>query len=124
MSRASGSLTFPANFVLVAALNPCPCGYYGDDRQECTCSMSMGPALPETDQRGPLMDRIDIHLEVKRCPFRSWPMPPMVNPHRHPPARGGSTADTGGTVCTAQQAPCPGQWGYGAGRGADVLPTR
>ena len=40
ISRASGSLTFPANFVLIAAQNPCPCGYYGDDRQPCTCSLS------------------------------------------------------------------------------------
>ncbi len=69
ISRAAGSLTFPANFVLVAALNPCPCGYYGDDRQECTCSMNM---IQRYQKRisGPLMDRIDIHLDVKRVPFQ------------------------------------------------------
>ncbi len=69
ISRASGSLTFPANFVLVAALNPCPCGYYGDDRNECTCSMSMVQRYQKRIS-GPLMDRIDIHLEVQRVPYQ------------------------------------------------------
>ncbi len=69
ISRATGSLTFPANFVLVAAMNPCPCGYYGDDRHECTCSMS---AIQRYQGRisGPLMDRIDIHLTVQRVPYQ------------------------------------------------------
>jgi magnesium chelatase family protein len=68
ISRASGSLTFPANFVLVAAMNPCPCGYYGDEQKECTCALG---AVQRYQQRisGPLMDRIDIHLEVKRVPY-------------------------------------------------------
>ena len=69
ISRASGSLTFPASFVLIAALNPCPCGYYGDDRQECTCSMGMVQRYQKRIS-GPLMDRIDIHLEVQRVPFQ------------------------------------------------------
>lgn len=69
ISRASGSLTFPASFVLVAALNPCPCGYFGDDRQECTCSMSMVQRYQKRIS-GPLMDRIDIHLDVQRVPFQ------------------------------------------------------
>lgn len=69
ISRASGSLTFPASFVLVAALNPCPCGYFGDDRQQCTCSMSMVQRYQKRIS-GPLMDRIDIHLDVKRVPFQ------------------------------------------------------
>ena len=68
ISRASGSLTFPANFILMAALNPCPCGYYGDDRRECTCSMSMVKRY-QNRISGPLMDRVDIHLEVMRVPF-------------------------------------------------------
>ncbi|MCB0087083.1 MAG: ATP-binding protein [Caldilineaceae bacterium] len=69
ISRASGSLTFPANFVLIAAMNPCPCGYYGDDRKECTCSMSMVQRYQKRIS-GPLMDRIDIHLDVVRVPFQ------------------------------------------------------
>ena len=68
ISRAAGSLTFPANFILVAAMNPCPCGFYGDDRKQCTCSMG---AVQRYQKRisGPLMDRIDIHVDVRRVPF-------------------------------------------------------
>ena len=63
ISRSTGSLAFPASFQLVAAMNPCPCGYYGDPTHECTCSRGM----IETYQKrisGPLLDRIDIHAEV------------------------------------------------------------
>lgn len=69
ISRASGSLTFPANFMLIGALNRCPCGWYGDSRKECTCSMS---AVQRYQQRlsGPLADRIDIHIDVERVPFQ------------------------------------------------------
>ena len=69
ISRASGSLTFPAAFQAIAAMNPCPCGYFGDDRQQCTCSMS---AVQRYQQRisGPLLDRIDIHLDMVRVPFQ------------------------------------------------------
>ncbi|MDX1663712.1 MAG: YifB family Mg chelatase-like AAA ATPase [Candidatus Promineifilaceae bacterium] len=68
ISRASGTITFPANFMLVAAQNPCPCGYYGDDTHTCTCSNAM---ITRYQKRisGPMMDRIDIHIEVPRVPF-------------------------------------------------------
>ncbi len=69
ISRASGTLTFPANFMFVAAMNPCPCGYYGDDRRECTCSMGMVQRY-QNRISGPLMDRIDIHVDVRRVPFQ------------------------------------------------------
>lgn len=69
ISRATGSLTFPANFVLIAAMNPCPCGYFGDERQECNCSLSVVQRYQKRIS-GPLMDRIDIHLEVKRVQFQ------------------------------------------------------
>lgn len=63
ISRAQGSLTFPANFQLIAAMNPCPCGYFGDPLRACTCSSS---TITRYQKRisGPLLDRIDIHVEV------------------------------------------------------------
>jgi magnesium chelatase family protein len=67
-SRASGSLTFPARFQLVAAMNPCKCGWYGDPIKPCTCT----PAQISVYQKkisGPLLDRIDIHLDVSRVNF-------------------------------------------------------
>ena len=68
ISRAQGSVTFPANFMLVGAMNPCPCGYYGDPVKECTCS----PMLVSRYQKrisGPLLDRIDIFAEVPRVEY-------------------------------------------------------
>jgi len=68
ISRAQGSLTFSANFQLIAAMNPCPCGYFGDARKPCTCSSS---TVTKYQKRisGPLMDRIDIHVEVPRVDY-------------------------------------------------------
>ncbi len=69
ISRAMGSLTFPANLMLVAAMNPCPCGYRGDPRRNCACT----PVLIErymSKISGPLLDRLDIHIEVPAVPFR------------------------------------------------------
>ena len=63
ISRASGSVSYPANFMLIAAMNPCPCGFYGHPVKECKCT-------PATRKRymdkvsGPILDRIDIHIEV------------------------------------------------------------
>ncbi|MHC1772297.1 MAG: YifB family Mg chelatase-like AAA ATPase [Flexilinea sp.] len=69
ISRAIGSVCFPANFMLVAAMNPCPCGYYGDRVRSCTCSDAM---ITRYQKRisGPLMDRIDIHVEVPRVDYQ------------------------------------------------------
>ena len=69
ISRAQGAFTFPANFMLVGAMNPCPCGYFGDTMRQCTCA----PAAISTYQKrisGPLLDRIDIHLQVPRVDFQ------------------------------------------------------
>ncbi len=69
ISRAAGSLTFPARFMLVAAMNPCPCGFYGDSKRQCRCSVRQ---IENYRQRisGPLLDRIDIHVEVPLVDFR------------------------------------------------------
>jgi magnesium chelatase family protein len=69
ISRAQGSLTFPANFMLVSAMNPCPCGYYGDPIKPCTCSSAMVTRYQKRIS-GPLMDRIDIHVEVPRVDYQ------------------------------------------------------
>jgi magnesium chelatase family protein len=68
ISRAKGSLTFSANFQLIAAMNPCPCGHWGDTQKACTCA----PAVVTKYQKrisGPLLDRIDIHIEVPRVDY-------------------------------------------------------
>src|SRR5512146_1602751 len=68
ISRAQGSLTFSANFQLIAAMNPCPCGYYGDSQKPCTCAPS---TVTKYQKRisGRLLDRIDIHIEVPRVDY-------------------------------------------------------
>lgn len=69
ISRALNSTTFPANFMLIAALNPCPCGYRGDTRRSCHCTP---PQIERYMSKisGPLLDRIDIHIEVPSVAFR------------------------------------------------------
>src|SRR5690242_3873866 len=68
ISRAQGTITFPANFMLVAAMNPCPCGFQMDATRECSCSPS---TIARYQKRisGPLLDRIDIHVEVPRIEY-------------------------------------------------------
>lgn len=68
ISRAQGTLTFPANFMLVAASNPCPCGYSGDPVKECTCSLTQVLRYQKRIS-GPLLDRIDIHIQVPRVDY-------------------------------------------------------
>ena len=79
ISRAAASLTFPARFMLVAAMNPCKCGYYGDPKRECRCS----PREIETYRQrisGPLLDRIDIHIEVPQVEYRELKGGPTGEP--------------------------------------------
>jgi magnesium chelatase family protein len=69
ISRASSSVTYPANFMLVGAMNPCPCGFLGDPKRECSCT-SLQVQRYRSKISGPLMDRIDIHLEVPPVHFK------------------------------------------------------
>jgi magnesium chelatase family protein len=76
LSRAAVSLTYPARFMLAAAMNPCPCGYSGDPLHPCSC----GPLAIERYRSrvsGPLLDRIDIHLEVPAVPYGELTGEPM-----------------------------------------------
>lgn len=68
ISRARGSLTFPANFLLIMAHNPCPCGYFGDPVKACTCTPIMIDRY-QSKLSGPLLDRIDIHVNVPRVEY-------------------------------------------------------
>ncbi|MCM8814495.1 MAG: YifB family Mg chelatase-like AAA ATPase [Candidatus Omnitrophica bacterium] len=63
ISRAKGKIEFPSRFFLVAAMNPCPCGYYGDSRMACRCTTAQIIKYRKKIS-GPLLDRIDIHIEV------------------------------------------------------------
>jgi magnesium chelatase family protein len=67
ISRAAGKTTYPAHFMLVATMNPCPCGYYGDEKRECTCTQQQ---ILNYQQKlsGPLLDRIDMIVPVARVP--------------------------------------------------------
>ncbi len=69
ISRATTSITYPATLMLVTAMNPCPCGFYGDPKKECTCS-PMHIQRYRSKVSGPLLDRIDIHVEVPPVKYK------------------------------------------------------
>ena len=69
ISRAALALTYPSNFMLVAAMNPCPCGYYGDHNHKCSCS-ALQVAKYRSKISGPMLDRIDIHIELSAVPVK------------------------------------------------------
>jgi magnesium chelatase family protein len=74
ISRALASTTFPAEFMLVAALNPCPCGFRTDPRRDCHCNtVQIEKYMSKIS--GPLLDRIDIHIEVPAVPFKELASP-------------------------------------------------
>jgi magnesium chelatase family protein len=69
VSRAVASVTYPARFMLVSAMNPCPCGYFGDSRHQCTCTAGQIHRY-RARVSGPLLDRFDIHLDVPAVPYK------------------------------------------------------
>jgi magnesium chelatase family protein len=69
VSRAVASITYPASFMLVAAMNPCPCGFWGDPRHQCTCTPGQIHRYRHKVS-GPLLDRIDIHIDVPAVPYK------------------------------------------------------
>ena len=91
IARAAATHTYPARFTLIAAMNPCPCGYFGDALRACTCSPS---AVQKYLQKisGPLLDRIDIHIEVPRLKQEELTAPP----------RGETSAAIRERVCAAR----------------------
>ena len=68
ISRANASVSFPANFQLIAAMNPCPCGYHGDGTKRCVCRPEQVKRYQEKIS-GPLLDRIDLHIHVPAVPI-------------------------------------------------------
>jgi magnesium chelatase family protein len=79
VSRASGSVQFPARFTLIAARNPCPCGYLNDPHQSCACS-AMSIMKYQKKISGPLLDRIDIHITVPRQEYQKLVESPPGEP--------------------------------------------
>ncbi|HEX7939754.1 MAG TPA: YifB family Mg chelatase-like AAA ATPase, partial [Gemmatimonadaceae bacterium] len=69
IARASAAITYPARFALVAAMNPCPCGYLGDAQHRCSCTIQQIQRY-RSRVSGPLLDRIDLHVDVRPVPYR------------------------------------------------------
>ena len=74
ISRAASSVTFPSRFMLAAAMNPCPCGYFGDPSRECVCTPPMIQRYVSKIS-GPLLDRIDIYIEVPAVKYKELRAP-------------------------------------------------
>ena len=86
ISRAQGSVAYPANFMLVGAMNPCPCGYYGDPLKQCTCTDSQVSRYGKR-LSGPLLDRIDIFVDVPSVDYEKLTAPPGADKSENVRAR-------------------------------------
>lgn len=82
ISRAKAHVSYPADFMLAATMNPCPCGYYGDNKKECECSNTQISAY-QKKLSGPLMDRIDLVVHVSRVPNESLLSISMLSANQH-----------------------------------------
>ncbi|MDP3994794.1 MAG: YifB family Mg chelatase-like AAA ATPase, partial [bacterium] len=89
ITRIAGSITFPASFMLIAAANPCPCGYLGDPKRECKCTPRMVMKY-QGKLSGPLMDRIDLHINVPVVDIDKL----IANPTSHKASRGAVVANS------------------------------
>ena len=118
ISRATLALTFPSRFMLIASMNPCACGFYGDSVHKCNCSMG---AITSYRQRlsGPLLDRIDMTIEVARLPVEKLVREEAGGDYRAGPVgRASVPADApGGRPSLAADSSSP------AAGGADMLPA-
>ena len=83
ISRAHGHISYPADFMLVATMNPCPCGYYGDTQRECSCT-SLQILAYQKKLSGPLLDRIDIIIPVSRVPTTALMQTKTSQKNQHP----------------------------------------
>ncbi|MDB5179957.1 MAG: Mg chelatase, subunit ChlI [Candidatus Saccharibacteria bacterium] len=83
IARAHGRITYPADFMLVATMNPCPCGYYGDSDKECSCSSTQILAYQKR-LSGPLLDRIDLILTVSKINHNHLLDIKVLNKNQHP----------------------------------------
>lgn len=82
ISRANSHITYPADFMLVATMNPCPCGYFGDSTKECSCTSTQILAYQKR-LSGPLLDRIDLTINVSRVPNKSLLNTESLNNSQH-----------------------------------------
>lgn len=82
VSRVNSHVSYPADFMLIATMNPCPCGYYGDATKECSCTSSQIIAYQKR-LSGPLVDRIDININVSRVPNKSLLKHNSLNNNQH-----------------------------------------
>lgn len=82
ISRTQGHITYPANFMLIATMNPCPCGFYGDTSRECTCT-SQQILNYQRKLSGPLLDRIDLTINVSRIPTEQLLTPKTLELSQH-----------------------------------------
>ena len=96
IARSAMTLSFPASFVLVAAMNPCPCGFFGDTTRECRCTGAI-IARYLAKLSGPLLDRIDLHIEVPAVPYQE-----LRARNTNSPASPVSTAQMRARVCEAR----------------------
>ncbi len=101
ISRAAGTTTFPARVTLVAAMNPCPCGFAGDPERACTCPDG---AIRRYQRRlsGPLLDRIDIHLTVPRVSYKDLAVGTVGGASPPPPAPGEASSVVRARVLAAR----------------------